>query len=198
MTREFQVGVLLAGGASSRMKGRPKALLRDESGRTFIERLVEALRRGGCRAVIVVGGRHVAEIAQELPEDALLVRNPRWESGQLSSAQAGLRAALAIAASRVVLHLVDQPLIRPADVAKVLGSLGGADLAIAAHRGEPGHPIALSAQTAERVARSRASNLRVALEQAAPQTVIVEGCSAGCVRGANTPAELRALLGRRK
>ncbi|MGC4115739.1 MAG: NTP transferase domain-containing protein [Myxococcales bacterium] len=194
MGQGFPVGVVLAAGASSRM-GRPKALLRDESGRTFLERVVGTLRAGGCRAVIVVGGRHVRGIAQELPEGALLVRNARWEEGQLSSAQAGLRAALELGASVAVVHLVDQPLVRPADVANVLASMAeGADLAIATHRREQGHPIALSAKAAGRVVRSRAEHLRAALEKAAPQRAIVDGCSKGCVRGANTPAELRALV----
>lgn len=189
----LDIAVLLSGGASSRM-GRPKALLRDARGETFLARLVGALREGGCGAVIVVGGRHVSEIARDLPQGALLVHNAGWEAGQLSSARVGLRAALALSPRRLVLHLVDQPLIAPADVARVLRALGPRDLAIAAHAGEQGHPIALSARVAARLARSRAATLRAALLHAAPRRAVVEGCSPGCVRGANTPAELRSLL----
>jgi CTP:molybdopterin cytidylyltransferase MocA len=187
------VAVLLAGGASSRM-GRPKALLRGPGGQTFLGRLVATLRAGGCEGVIVVAGRHVAEIAEELPKDALLVRNAAWERGQLSSAQAGLRAALGCRPGRIVLHLVDQPLVRPDDVRRVLRGLARADLAVACCAGEPGHPVALAPAVAARVVRSRARTLRDALERSARRQAVVRGCSAGCVRGANTPAELRALL----
>lgn len=192
MARSLEAGVLLAGGASSRM-GRPKALLRDESGRTYLERLAVTLRNGGCGAVLVVGGCHVAEIARELPEGVLLVRNPRWQDGQLSSAQAGLRAALDLRAANVVLHLVDQPLVTAHDVRKVRTALQRADLAVATHGGRTGHPIALSWVAAELVTRSRASNLRLALE-VVRRRVLVPRCSKGCVRGANTPAEARELF----
>ena len=187
------VGVLLSGGASSRM-GRPKALLRDRKGRTFLDRLVRTLRDGGCEQVIVVAGRHVARIAQELPAGALLVRNVRWERGQLSSAAVGLRAALAFAPSGIVLHLIDQPLIEASDVARVIAALDSSELAIATCSGVQGHPLAMTVPIAERVSISRAATLRAALARSARRRVVVEGCSAGCVQGANTPAELRDLL----
>lgn len=194
-SRGPDIAVVLAGGASSRM-GRPKALLRDRTGRTFLERLVEALQAGGCKAVVVVGGRHVAEIAEALPAGALLAHNAGWEEGQLSSARVGLRAALLFDPGRIVLHVVDQPLIRAGDVSRVLARLGRLDLAIARHRGEEGHPIALSPTVARRVVRSRGDSLREVLERMAPRRAWADGCSPGCVRGANTPAELRALLKR--
>lgn len=187
------VGVVLAGGASSRM-GRPKALLRDDRGRTFLESVVRALRGGGCDAVVVVGGCHVGEIAGALPEGALLVHNPDWEQGQLSSARLGLCSALLFQPARLVLHVVDQPLLQAADVRRVLAGLARQDLAVACHQGETGHPIALSAAAAARVVSVRGATLREVLEQAAPRRREVSGCSAGCVRGANTPAELRALV----
>lgn len=192
MTRGPDIGVVLSAGASSRM-GRPKALLKS-AGRTFLERIVRTLERGGCRAVVVVTGRHVAEIAPHLPDGALLVHNSAWERGQLSSAQVGLRAALAFEPCRVLLHLVDQPLIRPTDVSRLLAALARFDLAIASHHGEEGHPVALTSVVARRVVRGRGDSLREVLARMAPRRTVVEGCSAGCVRGANTPGELRALV----
>ena len=44
-------GVVPCSGRSSRM-GTPKAML-DAGGRTFIERVLEALRGGGCRRILV-------------------------------------------------------------------------------------------------------------------------------------------------
>jgi CTP:molybdopterin cytidylyltransferase MocA len=193
MTASTTIGVLLAGGASSRM-GRPKPLLRDESGRTFLAKLVRTLEQGGCDAVIVVGGKHVSEIAQELPAGALLVFNRGWKAGQLSSAKAGLEAALKLGAARVILHPIDIPLVTRGDVARILTALSEFDLAVASHRGNTGHPVALNAATAIQVVRERASSLRVALSRSAPRRVEVP-CSSGCLRGANTPKELKLLFG---
>ncbi len=194
MPPRLTIGVVLSGGASSRM-GRPKALLRDQAGRTFLDGVVAALRRGGCQAVLVVGGRHAAELAPMLPPGCLLVHNPAWASGQLSSAKVGLEAALAFRPGTIVLHVVDQPLIRPHDIRRLLARRRSRGLAVAAHHGEPGHPIALSPRVATQVLRSRAATLRDALAASATSRVVVDGCSAGCVRGVNTPGELQALLG---
>jgi CTP:molybdopterin cytidylyltransferase MocA len=187
------LGVLLAAGASERM-GTPKALLCDARGQSFLARTVRTLRQGGCDAVLVVAGRHVKEIAAALPEGTLLAFNGGWKRGQLSSASSGLRAALSLGASRVVLHLVDHPLATSGDVARVLRALERGDLAIAMHRGEPGHPIALSAGTARRVLEVRAASLREALARSTRRRVAALGCSRGCVQGANTPGELARLL----
>ena len=188
-----RVGVLLSGGASRRM-GRPKALLVDQAGRLFLERLVGTLRAGGCDAVVVVAGCHVAEIAARLPPEALLVRNAAWERGQFSSVRCGLEAALCLRPRRIAFTLIDQPLIVPADVRAVLrAEVEAAPLAIAAHGGEPGHPLSLSPALARAIASDeRSTSLREALERHADAQVFVEG-SAGCVRGANTPEELVAL-----
>lgn len=187
----LRVGVLLAAGASSRM-GRPKALLHDERGVTFVSRLTGTLLAGGCDVLIVVAGKHVREIAAKLPDKALLTFNPDWEQGQLSSAKVGLRAALRLEPARIVLHLVDQPLILRTDVRRVLDA--GSDVAVAGWNGEPGHPIALSPKAAKAIAGDRASlTLRDALARHFRVTRQVEG-SPGCVRGANTPGELEQLL----
>ncbi len=190
--RGLSVGVSLAAGASSRM-GAPKALLRDLRGRTFLERTAATLLRGGCDAVLVVTGRHTAEIAESLPPQVLLVRNPRWELGQLSSARVGVSAALQLGARRILVHPVDQPLIRPADVRAVLDSLRRGRCAIAAYRGTPGPPLGLTRSTAVRIHLDRrAKTLREAVERSAGSPLLVPA-SQGVVRGANTPEELERL-----
>ena len=53
-------GLLLAAGAGTRM-GRPKALVVDADGTSWLARGVEALRAGGCDEVAVVLGAAVDE-----------------------------------------------------------------------------------------------------------------------------------------
>lgn len=189
----LRIGVLLAAGASRRM-GRPKALIAGPGRQTFLAHLVETLRLGGCDAVIAVAGCHVSEIAAHLPRGALLVHNEGWALGQLASVRRGLEAALDLSPSRIALHLVDQPLIAAADVRAVLdGEASAFPLSIAAHRGEPGHPLSLSPDLARAIAGDEISaTLREALDRHAKSRCLVRG-TAGCVRGANTPEELRAL-----
>ncbi len=195
--RHLNLGIILAAGASSRMR-RPKALLRDPSGATWLARVAQSLRRGGCQAVVVVAGKHAREIAALLPEGALLLVNSDWRRGQLSSAQTGLQAAAALGAQRVVMHPVDQPLLRPSDVRAVLAAARGRRLAIASFEGEPGHPVAMTGEVAARVVSDRSSQtLRESLAKGSSGRTLVPA-SQGCLLGANTPAEARGLFtGRR-
>jgi len=100
-------GILLAAGRSERM-GRPKALL-PIGGRTFVSSLVDTLLAAHLPRVIVVLGHHAEAIRRVLPADARVMTaiNTAPEAGQLSSLQAGLRAAGDVEAA--VVALVDVP-----------------------------------------------------------------------------------------
>lgn len=81
-------GIVLAGGASSRM-GQPKALLR-LGGLTMAERLME-LFGAFCDQTILITGEHHAEIAAALPHlGASIVYNERHSEGMFSSLRKGL------------------------------------------------------------------------------------------------------------
>ncbi|MCK4413342.1 MAG: NTP transferase domain-containing protein [Candidatus Eisenbacteria sp.] len=111
-------GVLLAGGASTRM-GRPKALLQiPGSGHFLIEDQLERLARAGCAHIAGVLGADAERIAGALdrsrsfaPEtlpgrpQVLLCRNAAWEQGPFSSLQMGLRALAPSPRGAVVLPL---------------------------------------------------------------------------------------------
>ena len=194
-------GVILSGGASSRM-GSPKALLTlPGSGETFLERIYRTMCEGGCGVVVCVAGCHADKIAAQLPEGLFLVRNVHWQEGQLSSLKAALKAVLSWAPDAVAVHLIDQPLIEPSDVRGVLlgaSSETSGGVAIASYEGERGHPIALSGKLAEAVAEDgTCSNLREALQKLCPSPLLV-ACSPGSVQSANTPEELAAMLNLRE
>jgi molybdenum cofactor cytidylyltransferase len=123
--------------------GRPKALL-PVSGRPAVEVVCATLRDGGASDVVVVVGRHAAEIraGAELSH-VRVVDNPRWDSGRTSSVQAGL-AALAPDADETLLALVDMPLVRAATVRDLLATpRGDAEVLVPVHEGRHGHPILL-------------------------------------------------------
>jgi CTP:molybdopterin cytidylyltransferase MocA len=86
--------VILAAGESRRM-GEPKALA-DFHGRTFLQRLLDATRHPRIGLTRVVLGARAAEIRAALNLDpGIVVENPDWRLGQLSSIQAAIRSLLA-------------------------------------------------------------------------------------------------------
>lgn len=122
-------GVILAGGASSRM-GCPKALLPVGEREVFLERITSTLRRAGLEDVIaVVGGDAdaVAEAAARWTAPPRLVVNPHPELGQFSSLQAALRIVAVPGVTAVMVTLVDLPLISADTVAALLAAYRAGD-----------------------------------------------------------------------
>jgi CTP:molybdopterin cytidylyltransferase MocA len=91
--------------------GRPKALLPYREG-TFLEHLIQVTRHpriGITRVVLGAGAENIQKIAKL--DSSLVVLNPDWELGQLSSICAGVRSLEAIETDGIVLCPVDHPLV---------------------------------------------------------------------------------------
>lgn len=132
-------GLLLAAGAGRRL-GRPKATL-ELDGERLVDRGVRTLRDGGCSPVLVVAGAAQIEVI-----GAVVVPNPDWRDGMGSSLRAGL-AALPPACPAVVIALVDQPLVTPAAVARLIAAYrAGAEIAAATYGGARRNPVLLRAE----------------------------------------------------
>jgi molybdenum cofactor cytidylyltransferase len=112
--------IILSAGASTRMGGSPKALLKTSDGRSFIVAIAETARAAGCHGVIaVLGPPHGEQIAQQLPSHVAAVFNHRPERGMLSSIQTGL-AALPPSTTAVLVWPVDMPLVAEETVRQIL------------------------------------------------------------------------------
>lgn len=86
--------LILAAGAGTRMGSRAKATL-DFDGRAALSLVLDAALEGGCTRALIVLGAHAEQVLRILPPtgDTLqVIQNDRWELGQTSSLQAGLRA----------------------------------------------------------------------------------------------------------
>ena len=130
-------GILLAAGQGSRL-GRPKALV-EIGGESLSRRGVALLRDGGAAPIVVVTGA----VAVDLP-GVLAVHNPEWRSGMGSSLAAGL-ATVPDTCAAAVIALVDQPLIVPEAVRRLIAAYGaGASVAVAAYQGAPRNPVLLA------------------------------------------------------
>lgn len=139
------LGLLLAAGAGRRM-GMPKALLRDERGRSFLLAAVDALLEGGCDRVCVVLGARADEARQVLaghPGPVDVVPASDWEEGMGASLRAGLATAEDMDASSALVGLVDLPDVGPDVVRRMLERLtpDRTTLARATYDGVPGHPV---------------------------------------------------------
>ncbi len=181
-------GLLLAAGSGSRL-GRPKALV-ELGGLTLAERGVALLRDGGADPIVMVTGA----VGVELP-GVTAVRNPDWRTGMGSSLRAGL-AALPADSLAVVIALVDQPLIGPQTVRRLIAAFaGGAELAVAAYAGQRRNPVLIGRTYWPEVAAAAEADLgaREFLRRRSDRITLVECGDIGRADDIDTPGDLRRI-----
>ena len=129
--------------------GKPKALIRSESGESWPARAARLLHEGGCESVVVVLGAEADQARMLLPAVPWLdsVTAADHAVGLSRSLICGL-GTLDATADAAVLMLADLPSAVPDEVARVLGGDGRrlppadpATLRQATHAGAPGHPV---------------------------------------------------------
>ena len=132
---------ILAAGESRRM-GEPKALV-SVQGLTFLEHLFAATRLPRVGITRIILGAHAAEISAKLKFDpAMIVVNPDWPSGQLSSVHAAIRSLPADTTDGIILCPVDHPLVSRRLISELIAQFDSSRKAIAlpTYRGKRGHP----------------------------------------------------------
>jgi len=186
-------GLLLAAGQGSRL-GQPKALV-EVGGLTLAERGVALLRDGGADPVVMVTGA----VAVSLP-GVITAHNPGWRTGMGSSLREGLDT-LPADRDAVVIALVDQPLVGPEAVRRLIAAFaGGAEVAVASYAGKPRNPVLISrARWAEAAAAAQGdAGARRFLRARHDIVTTVECGDVGRPDDLDTPADLArisALLG---
>jgi CTP:molybdopterin cytidylyltransferase MocA len=114
-------GIVLAAGEGRRFGG-PKALVR-LSEVPLVERAVSVLQQGGCWPVTVVLGAGADEVERDCDlSGANVVRNEAWATGIASSLLIGLDATEPTGAKAAVVLHVDQPLVTPALIARLVAT----------------------------------------------------------------------------
>jgi molybdenum cofactor cytidylyltransferase len=133
---------ILAAGESRRM-GEPKALVSIQ-GLTFVEHLVAATRLPRVGITRIILGAHAAEIGTKLKFDpGMIVVNPDWPRGQLSSIHAAIRSLPPHTTDGIILCPVDHPLVSSSLISELIALFDSSHKAIAlpVYRGKRGHPV---------------------------------------------------------
>ena len=125
--------------------GRPKALVHDVDGTSWMQHGVAVLRDGGCDGVTVVlgaGADEAVRLLDGLGVDVVLAHE--WAAGMSASLRAGLASLQVSDADRAVVSLVDLPDLTAAVVRRVLSEREGDEALVrASYHGRPGHPVVL-------------------------------------------------------
>jgi molybdenum cofactor cytidylyltransferase len=140
--------IVLAAGKSERM-GRPKALL-PIFGRTFLENILSAISRSSVRHTVVVVGHHREQIEPYITAGASLVYNADYESGMITSFQAGIRA-LPAGTSGALLCLADHPLLECETIEALIAHLAPDRIVVPVFQGRRGHPVLFASSVLEEI-----------------------------------------------
>lgn len=122
-TQQSNIGlILLAAGASLRMKKRPKQLL-EFRGKTLLRRAAETALDTCCYPVCVVLGANAEKLRTQVADLPIVIAdNKNWTDGMASSLQIGMEKLLEIAPgiSAVCIMLADQPLINSETIKRLI------------------------------------------------------------------------------
>jgi molybdenum cofactor cytidylyltransferase len=189
--------LILSAGASTRM-GRPKALLPYREG-TFLEHLIQVTQdpRIGIQRVVLGAGAENIRTAAKL-DDSMVVLNPQWEQGQLSSIWAGIRSLEGIDSEGIVLCPVDHPLVSARLVSELVDRFYEQRKAIVlpTYKGRRGHPaIFSSALYAELLASPAEQGARAVVGAHAGDVLEVPTDEEGGVLNLNDPDMLKRATG---
>jgi molybdenum cofactor cytidylyltransferase len=184
-------GILLAAGESRRM-GYPKPLLKLGS-QTFLERTCEAMLTAVARLVVVVGA-YADRVRRAVPDDPriVVVENPNYVMGQLTSLQAAL-SAVSAEASAVMLHLTDHPTVSAVTFRAVVGEYERThkQIVIARYHGRRGHPVLFARALFDELLTAPADHGARAVVQANPDRLrYLDVDDPGVVLDLDTPADL--------
>ena len=140
-------GILLAAGESRRMQPAFKPLLKWGK-RTVIGECVEQMCNSQLADIFVVLGHREADIRSRLAGTGVQYAiNEEYQKGMLSSVKTGM-AMLGPNASAVLIHLVDQPMVKSAVMDTLIAAFAksGKGIVLPTYQGKHGHPILIAAK----------------------------------------------------
>ncbi len=182
-------GIVLAGGASSRM-GQPKALL-PLGTTTMVERLVKLFNHF-CEQTIIVTGTHHSQILNTLPQLApQILFNENHAEGMFSSLRKGLAAT---SADAILLSPVDFASVEASSIASLFNA-PTQPIVKPRFEGHSGHPILIRQPAIDALRKADAgSNAKQVLSQF--QATYIDLNDPGVADDCDTPQDYVRLLAR--
>jgi molybdenum cofactor cytidylyltransferase len=165
----------------------PPALLEYEGGRSLLDEVATALRKGGLGRVTVVVSAHADEVAARHPE------LPTVMDGAGTGLRKGLTEALAHDVADILVLPVEHAALRPSTITALLKGARAAHGAVPEFEGALGRPVLLSRAGAEAILSDGATGLEQAL--GALQLERVKVRDPGVVVAFRDPALFERILG---
>lgn len=193
------VAIVLSAGESSRM-GSPKALL-SVAGKSFIERVISALRATGVGKIIVVLGHQPEPIRARIEGLGVeIVINKDYQRGQLSSLIAGLKSLEGQEVDGALVHLVDHPFLDPSTIDRMIDLFYRSNklIVLPRYRGRRGHPVLFSSRLfAELMSAPLDQGAKSVVHAHRDETLELETENEGVIIDIDTPEEYRQHQGRK-
>jgi|ERR1700683_184609 len=189
--------LILAAGESRRM-GSAKALLLYNN-RTFVEHLLDVTKHPRIGVQRVVLGAQADHIRERLGlPPGLIVENPDWQQGQLSSIQAGIRSLRDLPTDGALLCLVDHPLISAELVRTLVEAFdtSGKRIVLPSYLGKRGHPVIFASGLYEELLAAPANEgARAVVWQHGKEVFEVPTEEQGVVLNLNDPDAFKHAVG---
>jgi molybdenum cofactor cytidylyltransferase len=188
--------IILSAGASSRM-GSPKALLpyRED---TFLGHLIQATRHPRIGVTRVVLGAGATEIRKAAHLDsAMVVLNPDWGQGQLSSIRAGIRSLKNTQTDGLILCPVDHPLVSAEMISNVIEQFyaTGKSIVLPVFNQRRGHPVIFSSALYEELlAAPSDKGARAVVWAHAAEILEIPTSEEGVILNMNDPETLQRAI----
>lgn len=136
--------IVLAAGRSRRMAPLNKLLVKDQSGKTMIARVVDNVLASRARPVIVVTGHEAEAVRAALPgREVVFAHNPDYAQGLSSSLRSGVDA-LPPDVDAALVCLGDMPLVTAAMLDRLMAAFDpdeGCEIVMPTFRGKQGNPM---------------------------------------------------------
>jgi molybdenum cofactor cytidylyltransferase len=193
-------GLILAAGKSERM-GCPKSFLEYRGG-TFLSVLYGTLKASPLMAVRVVFGCRADEFVARAglpPEEVVL--NPNYETGMLSSVQAGLGSLENLSPDAVMLFPVDQPAVSVKLIERMIQAFreSGKAVVLPVHDGRRGHPVLFGRSVfAELMCAPHEVGARAVVRAEPARVLELEAGDESVLLDVDTPADYEALRERER
>jgi molybdenum cofactor cytidylyltransferase len=187
---------ILAAGESRRM-GTPKALI-PYRGRTFVEHLLEVTRHPRVSVTRIVLGAGASEMREKLSgQEAAIVVNPNWYTGQLSSIHAAIRSLPEGTTEGLILCPVDHPVVSAKLVSELIDTFDASRklIILPTFKGQRGHPVIFHATLYEELLSARPEiGARQVVWAHADDVAEVPTDEEGVTLNLNDPATLKKAL----